>query len=117
LQDRVLDQNRVCDYVVLGEEGEVDIEFVNREDKVEFRVTRYQASTSLSCVATMYNKLVALHPGSKDHIHGQMSSEYGVDPTSDAVQNAPYIEAEEEERREMLREIQAHWPTGGTRGK
>jgi hypothetical protein len=33
------------------------------------------------------------------------------------VQNAPYIEAEEEERREMLREIQAHWPTGGTRGK
>lgn len=111
LQNAVLKQNPVLDYVVFGPEGQMDrgIEWQDRDDKLGFRIARLLAEESVGYVGTMYNKIVASHPDLKEFARKQLLDEYGVDPASEAVQNAPRPEAEDTEA--SSRKIQAGWPT------
>jgi hypothetical protein len=113
LQERMLEQNPVLDYIVCGEEGQEDhgIEFLNKQDKIGFRTARHHAPKRRWFVGTIYKKLAQMYPDLEGRIRGQMIDEYGIDPASVDTQNATRPELDDEEMRGMNTAILARWPT------
>ena len=113
LQEQMLEQKPVLDYIVCGEHGQEDcgIEILNKVDKMIFRTARYQAPKFPYAVGVMYKKLSEMHPDLEGHIREQMTAEYGIDPASNGVQNAPEPGTEDLDISDMMIDITARWPT------